>query len=170
VLGEAKTLPRRCARRASVPVGNDGPIIVPAAIGSTFRNRFARVGRRRCRQLARKSPECRGRQLAGQRWLTGPENVRVPAAFFSAAGIRSRGSGVYNTANHEFTFFVNLFPPFVVLLHETTVNQVRWPGGPHECRTRAMLSRRWGTNEQLTCTGCFAYAPANTAPVHTLRL
>ena len=45
--------------------GNHEPIMVPAAIGSTFRNRFARVGRLRCRQLALKSPECRGREFRG---------------------------------------------------------------------------------------------------------
>jgi hypothetical protein len=62
------------------------------------------------------------------------------------------------------------FSTLVVLLHQTRVNQVTRPGGSHERRTRAMLSRTWSTNEQLTCTGCFAYEPAKTAPVRTLRL
>ena len=65
---------------------------------------------------------------------------------------------------------MNLFLPFVVLLNQMTVNQVTRPPRPHERRTRMLLSRRWSTNDQLTCTGCFAYEPANTAPVRTLRL
>ena len=107
---------------------------------------------------------------AGQQWLTSPQNVRVPATFFSESGNKTRASGVFYSTNHEFPVFVNLFLPFVVLLHQTTVNQVTRPSGPHERRTRTMLSRRWSTNEQLTCTGCFAYQPANTPPVRTLRL
>jgi len=106
---------------------------------------------------------------------TSSKHAKLPdrqlfSGFSAAAGNKTRASAVSYTTNHEFPVFVNLFLPFVVLLHQTTVNQVTRPGGPHERRTKAMLSRRWSTNEQLTCTGCFAYEPANTAPVRTLRL
>ena len=91
-------------------------------------------------------------------------------SILSESGNKTRASGVVYPTSHEFPVFVNLFRPFVVLLHQTTVNQVTRPTRPHKRRTRTMLSRRWSTNEQLTCTGCFAYEPANTAPVRTLRL
>ena len=48
-------------------------------------------------------------------------------AFFSESGNKTRASGVFYTTNQEFPVFVNLFHPFVVLLHQTTVNQVTRP-------------------------------------------
>lgn len=44
------------------------------------------------------------------------------------------------------------------------------PPGRTSVGKNTMLSRRRSTNDQRRCTGRFAYEPANTAPVRTLRL
>jgi hypothetical protein len=90
---------------------------------------------------------------------------------FPGTGNKTRASGVFYTTEHERSLPVNLFQPCAVLLNETAVNQVTWPPpGRTSVGKNTMLSRRWSTNDQRRCTGQFAYEPANTVPVRTLRL
>ncbi len=53
----------------SVGHGSHDPIMVPATSRSTVRDGIARAGQVHCRQLARKSPECRDRQLRVESFL-----------------------------------------------------------------------------------------------------